>query len=718
MHEYLAHSENDITGKPHFLRDHLKGTAILAESFGRTDHEKQILKFLGYFHDIGKYRSDFQRYIREGGMRGSVHHSKYGAHFGKLKKMSEAAFCIAGHHGGIPDASRLKNDLKEDEDAISNEIQNLSELFQNDTSEDISNLLPIFSNDGKSLLETETYIRFLFSCLVDSDWLDTEAHFSPETAEKRISRFIDEKYINNKISVLDRYITQFPDHGEMNLLRNDARKRTNNLAEMPRGFYSLNLPTGLGKTLCSVSWALRHAKFNGLKRIIIVLPYTSIIDQSAKLLKEIFGEQEILEHHSTFERKDGAVYSFEKLSAENWDFPFILTTTVQFFESVFSNKPSKCRKVHNIVDSVVIFDEVQTFPKDKFLPTVTMLKNLNKVFNTSFLFCTATQPAFASRDGFNGIDEITPLVTDPERYYAKTKRVEYALLHDLMGVGLDELVLEADRVNQSALLVFNTKKDTLDFYNMISSGYDEKYHLSTSMCPVHRKTKIASIKSALKNKKKRIIVSSTQLIEAGVDLDFPVVFRALAPLDSIIQSAGRCNREGALPDKGKVFIFKLLEHRYPEKTYELIASVTEIFLKRNGLDVLLHHDSYAKYFIELDNFLHWDKGNIDESREKLSFEEVADGYKIISSPAQTVVVRHGEGEDIINALIHKPLLSRDDYRKLQLYSIQIYPDQFKKSMELGLIEQSPNGQFFIWIGEYSNDVGIVFNTTNAIDCIV
>ncbi|MCB1195634.1 CRISPR-associated helicase Cas3' [bacterium] len=711
MSDFLAHSKSDVTGDIDPLNEHLTKTATIAESFGKTNQEKKILELLGYFHDIGKYRKEFQTYLREGGQRGSVPHSIYGAYLAYQKKINIAAFCIAGHHKGLPDSTGLKNDLKNE--TLLNETCNLEKAFQNDIEKNISDLIPSPLNFGDCLL-SETYTRFFFSCLVDADWLATESHFSPHVYTKRISKTIN---INEKITILDRYISKFPVDGDINFLRNTAREDANKLACKPIGFYSLNLPTGLGKTLCSVSWALRHAHHNDLKRIIIVLPYTSIIDQSAKLLKEIFGEEEILEHHSTFEFKDGSNPTYKKLSAENWDFPFILTTNVQFFESIFSNKPSKCRKVHNISNSIVIFDEVQSLPKDKFLPTITMLKNLKDIFKTSFLFCTATQPAFASREGFSGIDGIVSLVISPARYYTKTKRVDYSLFRKLSQVTLDDIGYEIDENGSSTLVVFNTKKDTMGLYNQDFKSFDKKYHLSTAMCPAHRKRKIDAIKNDLVNHEKKIIVCSTQLIEAGVDLDFPVVFRALSPLDSIIQSAGRCNREGKL-SKGDVFIFKLAEQKYPTKTYELVSNFTEMFLQRDGLDILHSHDSYERYFMELDNFIKWDKGKIDDLRKNFLFEQVADTYKIIDSPAQTVVVPYNKGEKLISELGHKPFLSRSDFQKLQLYSVQMYPNQFEESLSSGLIQQSPNGLFFIWIGKYSDDVGVVFDTTEAIDLVI
>jgi len=711
MKKYIAHSLNVATNLFHYLNDHLKKTAQISSSFARNNCEDQILKYMGYTHDLGKYRDGFQKYLLGGGIRGSEPHSIYGAYLAYIRKVPIASICIAGHHAGIPDSTDLSPRLR-DED-VKKQTEELFNILLQDLGINFNNIDLTNSCVDENIkaklkdkLTLETYIRFFFSCLVDADWLDTESHFNPDVSQSRISKPLD---INKMIDLLDKHISKFSVDGEINQLRNNARVYANNLANKPVGFYSLNLPTGLGKTLCSVSWALRHAKTNNLKRIIIVLPYTSIIDQSAKLLKDIFGESEILEHHSNFEYtgNDEVNYDIMKLSAENWDFPLIITTTVQFFESVFSNKPSKCRKVHNIADSVVIFDEVQTLPKDKFLPTITMIKNLKDVFNTSFLFCTATQPAFASRKEFKGIDEIISLVDNPSQFFIKTKRVDYDYVNGLEGIGFNELIKKINDMNESALVVFNLKKDTLNLFNQIQGNWNAKYHLSTGMCPKHRKEKIELIKNDLNDKNKKIIVCSTQLIEAGVDLDFPVVFRALAPLDSIIQSAGRCNREGKRENLGKVFIFKLLEQKYPDESYEIPSCETERFLKTNDQTILHDHDSYTNYFVLLEHRIELDKLKIDEARSKKQFNEVSKHYKIIDKETKTIIVKYGTGTELVEELEKKIFLTKDDYRKLQLYSIQLYQNQFEESLCLGLIKKLSNG-LFTWIGEYKEDVGILY----------
>ena len=578
MPDYFAHSENSSNVK-HSLAKHLRETARLAESFAALEEHKPVFRLSGLLHDLGKYQPPFQNYLVNGGRRGSVPHAKWGAGYARLLNNSVASIAIDGHHKGLPDRAVWQTDIKtfvrNDEPGFADVVAE----FLNDVSLDETTLtLPQlkFENGG---FQQELFIRYLFSALTDSDWLSTEEHFESDKSCLRLERSLP---IDHMLEKLEEEFAFKSKGGEINKLRNLARKQVLEKALLSQGCYSLALPTGMGKTLISLAWALRHAKQHGLKRIIIVLPYISIIDQTARELKRIFGEELILEHHSSYNESKQTTedrnenFSVEQkrkqLACENWDFPVIVTTTAQFFESLFSNKPSKCRKVHNIAESVVIFDEVQTIPKEIVLPTLGMLGDVQAVMRTSLLFCTATQPAYEKRDGFNGISRITPLIEDPGCLYDKTKRVTYHLLDELASVSsarLRDAVLEH---SLSTLAIFNTKKDALEFFAIMDLDglWDAKYHLSTAMCPHHRKGTIARIKTDLAERKK-ILVVSTQLIEAGVDFDFPLVYRALAPLEAIIQSAGRCNREGKMNGFGDVFLFNYQDAKYPNKTYKACA---------------------------------------------------------------------------------------------------------------------------------------------------
>lgn len=713
MREYFAHSENGNNEK-HLLAKHLRETALLAESFASQEEFEPLFRLSGLLHDLGKYQPEFQNYLENGGKRGSVPHASWGAGYAGKLKHSDASIAIDGHHKGLPDKAAWKSDvnpyLHDDVAGFDDVIKTF--LADNGLDEDaVATPHLKIDSDG---FKRELFIRYLFSTLTDSDWLSTEEHFEPEKSALRPDRTLPINFMLNK---LEEEFAAKSKVGEINQLRNQARNQALDKALLPTGCYSLALPTGMGKTLTSLAWALCHAKQNRLKRIIIVLPYISIIDQTASELKKIFGEEWILEHHSSYNEGQKAAtdknedYSTEQkrkqLACENWDFPVIVTTTVQFFESLFSNKPSKCRKNHNIAESVVIFDEVQTIPKEIVLPTLGMLNDVQAVMRTSFLFCTATQPAYEKRPGFDGITSITPLIEEPGILYDKTKRVIYHLLDDLAPTSFNRLsdaILERD---QSALVIFNTKKDALEYFSLMKSGErcDAQYHLSTAMCPVHRKKTIKDIKADLEAKKK-ILVVSTQLIEAGVDFDFPLVFRALAPLESIIQSAGRCNREGKMDGFGNVFLFVMQDARYPNKTYQACAGYAAELLQ-SDIEQLYSHNVFEKYYASV-FALYIDQTRqqgINNARKEFNFETVNDSYRYLDDHSEGLFIYNynDESRQILHSLQYKEYLSRDDYRAMQPFTVQAYENFIFQNR--GDVKTSPHG-FKIWYGNYDPATGI------------
>ncbi len=713
MPEYFAHSENSHKEK-HGLSKHLHQVAKFAESFACYETYKPIFKMAGLLHDLGKYQIAFQKYLENGGKRGRVPHASWGAGYARILKVLETSIVIDGHHKGLPDKSTWKNDTEPYLREEVSEFEDIIKTFFNDTG---LNKVEIKPPDLLSITEPflrEVFIRYLFSALIDSDWLSTEEHFEQDTFKMRIGASLP---IDVMINKLEDEFSKKSKEGEINQLRNDARNQAIQKADMLCGFYSLSLPTGMGKTLTSMAWALRHAKKNDLKRIILVLPYINIIDQTAQILKGIFGEEWVLEHHSGYNEDDqngrdvtescSAIEKCKKLACENWDYPVIVTTTVQLFESLFSNRPSQCRKVHNIAESVVIFDEVQAIPKEVILPTLQMLKDVQSVMKTSFLFCTATQPAFEKRQGFDGISGICSLIEDPAVFYEKTRRVEYRLLNDLKPIdysGLLEAVIQAE---DATLVIFNTKKAVLEFYNCTSKlgDWERKYHLSTAMCPSHRKVVIKNIREDLEAKKK-ILVASTQLIEAGVDFDFPVVFRAIAPLEAVIQSAGRCNREGNLGELGgKVLLFKLHDGGMPDKTYAACAGHAEELIKRD-IAQLHGHTIFNEYYAQVIRlYVEPDKYNINETRKQFNFETVNDSYRIIQNITKGLYIYNysDESRQLLHSLEYKEFLSRDDYRKMQAYTVQVYEHfifqnrQMCKTMDQG---------FMVWYGNYDPHTGI------------
>jgi CRISPR-associated endonuclease/helicase Cas3 len=715
MMDYYAHSENDRNVK-HRLAKHLQETASLAESFVCREEYKPLFRLSGLLHDLGKYQPEFQNYLVNGGWRGSVPHASWGAGYTSKFKIYEASMAIDGHHKGLPDKAAWKSDINP---FVHNDVAGFDDVvreFLSDVGLEETSLAAYQPIPFDSSFQKEMFIRYLFSALTDSDWLSTEEHFNLDKSAARSGR---ELPIDLMLGKLEEEFSSKAKDGEINQMRNMARNQAIDKASLPIGFFSLALPTGMGKTLTSLAWALRHAKAkeNNLKRIIIVLPYISIIDQTARELKRIFGKELILEHHSSYNEGQKAGtdkkedYSSEQirkqLACENWDFPVIVTTTVQFFESLFSNKPSKCRKIHNIAESVVIFDEVQTIPKEIVLPTLRMLNDVQAVMQTSFLFCTATQPAYEKRPGFDGITLISPLIEEPGVLYDKTKRVTYDLLDDLSPIPftrLSEAVVEHDN---SALVIFNTKKDALEFFTLMKStgNWEARYHLSTSMCPAHRKETIEKIRVDLVAKKK-ILVVSTQLIEAGVDFDFPLLFRAMAPLESIIQSAGRCNREGKMKEYGKVFLFALQDARYPNKTYAACAGYAEELIKTD-LEQLYSHNVFEKYYASV-FALYIDQAKqqgINDARKGFNFETVNNSYHFLDDPSEGLFIYNynEKSRQLLHSLQYKEFLSRDDYRAMQAFTVQAYEHFIYQNRED--IKTAPQG-FRIWYGNYDPATGI------------
>jgi CRISPR-associated endonuclease/helicase Cas3 len=715
--KYYAHSENDRKEK-HLLSDHLYETARFAEFFACWQSYKPIFYTAGLLHDLGKYQTEFQNYLENGGKRGSVPHASWGAGYARRNGLLETSIAVDGHHKGLPDNSSWKSDTEpfKRNDVIG--FDDVARAFEKDTGVDQDFIKkhkpPVFTEP----LQREAFVRYLFSVLTDSDWLSTEEHFNRDAFEMRIGATLP---VDEMISKLEEEFSKKPKEGEINRLRNGARTEALQKADTPCGFYSLALPTGMGKTLISLAWALKHAKKNDLKRIIIVLPYINIIDQTAQILKRIFGEDWVLEHHSSYNEAERGVRNDEegsslirirkKLACENWDYPVIVTTTIQFFESLFSNRPSRCRKIHNIAESVVIFDEVQTFPKEVIVPTLQMLKDIQSVMKVSFLFCTATQPAFEKRDGFDGIDGICPLIENPSVIYRKMKRVKYAFLNDLVPIGCDTLLNAAAKEESAVLAIFNTKRSALEFYDHTKScgTWEKKYHLSTAMCPSHRKDVIENIRADLEAKR-RILVASTQLIEAGVDFDFPIVFRAIAPLEAVIQAAGRCNRENKLGESGgKVFLFKMQDGGMPDKTYAACAGHAEEFI-RSGMNQLHHHGVFRKYYAQVVQlYVDPDRYKINEARGQLTkqfnFQTVNDSYHLIPDLAEGLFVYlySDESRQLFHSLEHKEFLSRDDYRKMQAFTVPVYRHFIiHNSTTCKLMPQG----FMVWYGNYDRETGI------------
>lgn len=504
------------------------------------------------------------------------------------------------------------------------------------------------------------------------------------------------------------------DNTDVNYIRDQIQQRCVTMSDSAIGFYSLTVPTGGGKTLSSLVWAMKHAIRNGQKRIIIAIPYTSIIIQTASILRSIFGGENVLEHHSNVDPeqfKDGELKERMKLATENWDYPIIVTTNAQLFESMFSNKPSVCRKLHNIVNSVVILDEVQTLSTDYLQPIVDSLKTYNKLFHVTYLFTTASQPVLSGliegcnpRASFKGIDHVTEIIPDKYRLHDKLRRVRLSIDND--GKTYDEVAKMLSK-HKRVLCIVNTRRDAKELYERLPKE-GITIHLSKMMCPEHISETLERLKAALKDKGNEIIrVISTQLIEAGVDIDFPVVYRQEAGLDSVLQAAGRCNREGKFR-LSTAYVFSLSkEHNLPKGEMQAANSARQSL---GNCHDWFEPSTMTSYFQQLycrkDSF---DKKHIKEylyNAKEPYFQTAAKEFKLIEDNGRNVVVCWKNSMKLVEQLLDKGP-SYTLMKKLSKYIVNIYKNDFESLLGMGVVSEKREGLYVVeYKQQYDENLGL------------
>ena len=695
---FIAHKMEN-SNERQMLIDHLKQTAIKAKSFGNKFGAGEHAYIAGLLHDLGKYSQEFQDRIN--GSKKWVDHSTAGAqevfkrfegkNLGPVGKL--IAYCIGGHHGGLPDAgastdtnlkctlsSKLNNDKIYPYESYRDEVPDINLS---------ANLIPQINPTNGIGFALAFYIRMLYSCLVDADFLDTEAFMR----ENEVARGYDIQ-LDDLLVDLNKKIQSF---GEASSPINDKRTEILNAcinkAKHPKGIFSLTVPTGGGKTFSSMAFALNHAKKHGMDRIIYVIPYTSIIEQNAAEFRNVFGENIVLEHHSNFDFNDDEEekYNKLKLSSENWDIPIIVTTNVQFFESLFANKSSRCRKLHNIINSVIIFDEAQMLPLSYLIPCVKTISELVANYNCSAVLCTATQPALDNLlPEEMEVKEICEDTTGLYNFFKRTKIIKRGLIEN-------ETLIKEINSQRQVLCIVNMRKHTLDLFSMLEG--DDVFHLSTYMCPFDRRAVISKIKNRLKNDLPCKVIS-TSLIEAGVDIDFPIVYRTMTGLDSIIQSAGRCNREGKLKDDkgknilGEVHVFNP-EDKYTKwqpKEFKITSELTKGIMRR--FDDIASLDAIRSYFEEMQYILKAQGldtsdicKNIEENHGTLDFDfkDIASKFKIIDDNTYPIIIpSRGNASELINKLAEEDFHSKT-LRSLQAYTVNVYEKEYNNLLSAGKI---------------------------------
>lgn len=696
----LAHVRQDPTGewKEHALDEHLQEVARRAGEAAKVFDSEDWAKLAGLWHDLGKYREQFQKYIKSvsgydaeahiEGTPGRVDHSTVGAIYAidKLGLQGHIlAYLIAGHHAGLPDW----NSVESGQSSLFNRVEEgkkksyLQEALLASPPDNILEYNRPSSLPPKASLAL--WIRMLFSCLVDADFLDTEAFMDDKKNALRSS------YPSLRIlkQAFDQYMIEKSTEAKasaVNRIRAEVLRQCYEKMELTSGLFSLTVPTGGGKTLSSMAFALTHAVHHGKGRVIYVIPYTSILEQTAEIFRSIFGAENVIEHHSNLDpdRED----SRSRLATENWDAPIIVTTNVQFFESLFAAKTSRCRKLHNIVNSVVVLDEAQLLPPEFLAPILHVMQDLVNGYKVSFVLSTATQPAFSPRQKFSGLKGVRELIDDPEQLYADLKRVNVELPDDFVSPCTWESIATELQQYQSVLCIVNSRKDCRELHGLMPQ---DTIHLSALMCGQHRSRVIAEIKQRLQNGIPTRVIS-TQLVEAGVDMDFPVVYRALAGLDAVAQAAGRCNREGSLTEPGKVVVFVPPRPAAPGLLRKAQQSGQETLrltegdpLTRERFEAYFQH-----YYVSLNSLdkvgivglldLHNQAG---ARKAEFNFRTAANNFRLIDEEGQTtVIVRYGESLRLIETLeksqnMH-PHERRGILRKLQRYTVNIREYECKR----------------------------------------
>lgn len=709
-----AHS---LPGRPpsewELLAKHLEEVGELAASFAANFNAAQWGEILGRCHDLGKYSQAFQEYILQhndpdaGASEGTgkrIDHSTFGARYvaetiGKYPGQL-LAFCIAGHHTGLPDAfsnqdSCQRGTLRFKLDASRYPI---AEVYRPGiTLTDERPTIPIQRN-GDIGFQISFFTRMIFSCLIDADRLATERFCDRERSKQRTR---SRPSLSELKQALDHYLADKEatvPPSIVNSARANVLRLCREAATAKPGFFSLHVPTGGGKTFSSMSFALDHAVQHQLHRVIFAIPFTSIIEQSADAFRRAFGasgDAGLVEHHTNLkpERETRA----NQLGSENWDAPIIVTTNVQLFDSLFAANTTPCRKLHRLARSVIVLDEAQTLPVDLLRPALAALKELVLNYGCSVVLCTATQPALENRENFEiGIDRLIHIIPEPETLFGSLNRVRIQRLGRVPRNALLHRLADHD----SALCIVNTRREAAEIFDGLQrmvADSESCFHLSTWMCGQHRRETLGRIAKRLKSGRSCRLVS-TQVVEAGVDLDFPVVYRAIAGFDSIAQAAGRCNREGSL-NVGLVYIF---DGESPSGFLRDAAQAGQELADKYPDPV--SPDAIRAYF----ELLYWSRKHAWDKYEVLSalsaggrelflplqFRAAASRFQMIRDEQLPILIPYDDKACMMrDRLVRDPDLCIPQ-RRLQPYLVSVHPAFLRALQERTLVVEHPCG---VWL---------------------
>ncbi|MFB1482291.1 CRISPR-associated endonuclease Cas3'' [Corallococcus sp. RDP092CA] len=691
---HAAWAHVDEQGRPHLLEEHLEAVGELAARFARRFGSEEWARLAGRWHDLGKYTVAFQNMIRrENGIEahleqqgpvGPRDHSTAGALHARAMLGGQGlflAFIIAGHHSGLADKEQLELDRLNAPDRQALYAQALKwpipeGLLRPHARPAVPSFLAPRPGGQESARERsrrlEMWIRMSFSALCDADFLDTEAFFDAGRAALRGGGPSIEALRDRLRAHLERLEARVRARGplsEVNRVRSEVLASCLAKAAERPGIFSLTVPTGGGKTLASMAFALEHAARNGLERVVVAIPFTSIIEQNAAVYAEALGEDAVLEHHSGGDPQRET--SRNRVAAENWDRSVIVTTTVQLFESLFANRPGPCRKLHRLAGSVIVLDEAQTLPPDLLAPILDVLRTLVTDYGASVVICTATQPALGRRPGLlEGFEQVRELAPEPREAFGRLRRVrvrwpasEEPLSHEHLA---EELAAE-----RSVLAIVHKRADAREVCEALDRrlGDESTFHLSALMCAAHRGEVLGRIREAVA-RGDSVRVVSTQLVEAGVDLDFPVVYRALGGLDALAQAAGRCNREGRLEEGGELRVF-LSPTKPPRGVARTAMAVTQ-GLRAEAPDLDLFDPAlFQRYFHGLYSAKSLDAKGLLPLREALCFRTTAELFQFIEDDwSAPVVVPYGDAREAV-AELERLGPSRERLRRLQRFTVNV-----------------------------------------------
>lgn len=731
---FFAHSSDDPDHSNwQSLSEHSNNTGELAARNATPFGGDDAARIQGKLHDLGKYTAAFQR--RLAGDPRSVDHSTWGAktvaeRYGQIGHI--LAYGIAGHHAGLANGQGEGERTPLAARLTATDLDSLDPIWEQElTLPAKPSLPPLKPHPQRKQFQHSFLTRMLFSCLVDADFIDTENYYLKlrGDASGRIGDYPSLAALRER---LDAHLRAFPTQGGVNPVRSRILSHVRGQAQSPTGLFSLTVPTGGGKTLASLAFALDHAIHHGLRRVIFVIPFTSIVEQNAAVFRRAFGDlgdRAVLEHHSAFveqpaSRSDPEKYQATqklRLAMENWDAPVVVTTAVQFFESLFAARPSQCRKLHNIAGSVVILDEAQTMPLKLLRPCVAVIDELARNYRASVVLCTATQPALEEPNFEGGLQDVHELAPDPPSLYRELERVRVRHLGPLD----DESLAAHMRSREQVLCIVNNRRHARALYESMKDLPGAR-HLTTLMCAKHRSKVLADVRKLLLTGQPCRLVA-TSLIEAGVDVDFPTVLRAEAGLDSIAQAAGRCNREGKhSKDASEVLVFATANDDWapPPELRQFAQSAREV-LRHHG-DAPLAPEAIRKYF----ELLYWQQG--DEQLDKHALLPLLRGSQIDSLPMETLAEKFRMIDDAQVAVI----IPYDDEarinlnalrfaegcvglaRKLQPYTVQI-PQRaaasLRKSGAVQPIEPHKWGEQFLALANadlYEESTGLLWDNPN------